>query len=211
MHWLRKFRVFAPACSIAILVGIMVALLPRVPSSTPSVTKGTLRILQSALAQLRHRTGRRPASMWRFLRDYQSMYAYRRVGRFGSAWRQRPNLVTKLTSSLVVAGRLPSPDGTNDLPGVVEVLDTYGYPIQYMPPRSAGPPTVYPYRGERLPSWVRKSRPTLVYVPNGATTAMPPQYSHTPYFYSFGPGGPQAPGTVGGAAGYVRSREGSNK
>ncbi len=200
--WLFKVMLL---CLAAILVGIIVALHPHPSSSTRSITRKILRTLQSALVQLRRRTGRTPTSMWDFLKDYQSMYAYRHAIHAGVVWWQSRNLIANLSSTMVVPGHLPSPDGTNDLPGVIEVLDTYGYPIQYMPPKSAGSPKVYPCKGEALPSWVPTASPDFVYVSTGRRTAMPPQDSRAPYFYSFGLNGPQKSGSDGGTAGYLYS------
>jgi prepilin-type N-terminal cleavage/methylation domain-containing protein len=206
---------------IAILAGIVMAVGSQVQqNSERSLTQTELRNLQAALQQYIHKTGQTPTNMLSFLEGYQAMHAYA-IGTTGSDWGQHANVITDLPNSMVVAGELPPPTGTagstNYLPGVVEILDAYGYPIQYMPP-SPTPWTsstlTYPYSGQTTPSLCVVNPPTSwpavapdaapVYVSTSSGTVLPAQDSHAPYFYSYGANGPQSTGTEP-TSGYIYS------
>ena len=194
---------------IAILAGIVMAVGSQVQqNSERSLTQTELRNLQAALQQYIHKTGQTPTNMLSFLEGYQAMHAYA-IGT--TTWGQHANVITDLPNSMVVAGELPPPTGSQSpsvyLPGVVEILDAYGYPIQYMPPSTSA--AVYP-----PPSWSSSppTSPTLavgaawVYVSTGGSTALPAQDSHAPYFYSFGANGPQlSSGVTDPTSGYIYS------
>ena len=197
---------------IAILAGIVMAVGSQVQqNSERSLTQTELRNLQAALQQYIHKTGQTPTNMLSFLEGYQAMHAYPVTGTPG--WQQHSNVMTDLPTTMVVAGELPPPTGTQGptdyLPGVVEILDAYGYPIQYMPP---APPTAtsstltYPYSGQTgLPTTLAAGA-AWVYVSTGNNTALPPQDSHAPYFYSFGANGPQPDtGVTDPTSGYTYS------
>ncbi len=188
---------------IAILAGIVMAVGSQVQqNSERKLTQTELRNLQSALQQYIHKTGQTPANMLSFLEGYQAMHAYAVAGTPG--WQQHANVITDLSNSMVVAGELPPPTGTQSstdyLPGVVEILDAYGYPIQYMPP-SPTTPAIYPASGQTSPPTANGA--AYVYI-SISSPALGPQDSHAPYFYSFGANGPQASGTDANS-GYIYS------
>ncbi|NNM88029.1 MAG: type II secretion system protein [Phycisphaerae bacterium] len=197
---------------IAILAGIVMAVGSQVQqNSERSLTQTELRNLQAALQQYIHKTGQTPANMLSFLEGYQAMHAY--AVSASPYWQQHPNVITDLPNSMVVAGELPPPTGsqsTSDyLPGVVEILDAYGYPIQYMPP--SPPPAIssdqtYPYSGQTTPTLptTLAAGAAWVYVTTGSSTILPAQDSHAPYFYSYGANGPQSTGTDP-TSGYIYS------
>ena len=188
---------------IAILAGIVMAVGSQVQqNSERSLTQTELRNLQAALQQYIHKTGQTPQNMLSFLEGYQANHAYLVTG--GSAWQQHANVITDLPANMVVAGELPPPSGspsaTGYLPGVVEILDAYGYPIQYMPP-SPAVATLYPNSGGTLPTLA--SGAAWVYA---GSSALPARDSHAPYFYSFGANGPQpSAGVTDPTSGYIYS------
>ncbi len=197
---------------IAILAGIVMAVGSQVQqNSERALTHTELRNLQAALQQYIHKTGQTPANMLAFLEGYQAMHAYAASG--GTTWQQHANVITDIPEYMVVAGELPPPTGSQSssdyLPGEVEILDAYGYPIQYMPPSSTAAAAVYP-----PPGWATSppASPLLatgaawVFVTTGSSTAPPAQDSHAPYFYSFGANGPQPnSGVTDPTSGYIYS------
>lgn len=202
---------------IAILAGIVMAVGSQVQqNSERSLTQTELRNLQAALQQYIHKTGQTPTNMLSFLEGYQAMHAYA-IGT--TTWGQHANVITDLPNSMVVAGELPPPTGSQSpsvyLPGVVEILDAYGYPIQYMPANGTTPTFYYYTVGQPLSPTPSSppSPPTLatgaawVYVSPGGTGVAPPaQDSHAPYFYSFGANGPQpSSGVTDPTSGYIYS------
>ncbi len=197
---------------IAILAGIVMAVGSQVQqNSERKLTQTELRNLQSALQQYIHKTGQTPGNMLAFLEGYQASHAYYLTST--STWQQHANVITDLPSTMVVAGELPAPSSSSSsatMPGVVEILDAYGYPIQYMPPSpnsASSADQTYPYSGQTTPTLpVLANGAAWVYVTTGSGTAMPAQDSHAPYFYSFGANGPQPnSGVTDPTSGYIYS------
>ena len=177
---------------LVILISIVLAVGQQVRSSSQAaLTRTELKNLQAALVWYQHKTGQTPASMGAFLQGYQEMHAYQY--QTGPKWQQRPDVLTQLPPTMVVSGTIAS--GTMDgMPCVAEILDAWGAPVQYVPP--PGPRnhnTFYPNDTTNSGSSGFNTPPSAwVYVggsgnPPPGPYALPPQDSHVPYFYSFGP------------------------
>ncbi|MGC8541528.1 MAG: prepilin-type N-terminal cleavage/methylation domain-containing protein [Phycisphaerae bacterium] len=180
---------------IVVLIAIVLAVGEQVRvKARLAVTHTELRNLQAALLKLHHQTNTYPPDMAHFLVAYQQMHAYEVAG--GTTWQQHPNIITQLPATATVMGSIPPPNGTGTLTGVVEVLDGFGNPIQYMPPSSVGaafyPVTDQSYTvgsGTLTFTSTKDAQPS--YVPSGmAGSALPTAAPHAPYFYSFGVDGP---------------------
>ncbi len=195
---------------IVVLIAIVLAVGEQVRvKARLAVTHTELRNLQAALLQLHHQTNTYPADMAHFLVAYQQMHAY---ADSGGTWREHPNIITQLPATATVMGQIPPPGGVSgQFTGVVEVLDGFGNPIQYMPPTQPGASAAfYPVSGQSytVDSTTIMPLPTTpappippVYVPSGitaggsfptVTSAEPAAAPHAPYFYSFGVDGPAA-------------------
>ena len=210
---------------ITILIGIGLAVGTQVEnSSETNLTKTELKNLQAALTWYIHKSGGQiPANMGQFLQDYQLDHATPGPSINGAAtWKQTPNVLTALPPNLVISGTFPGPGaaaGTNNMTGVICVLDGFGNPIQYMPP-APNPPSLYSDPTSNSSTDGSTDWLSSATVPNGsgtpepATSALPPitvenstfqngtsgwypttspgsatpNYDHTPYFFSFGPG-----------------------
>ena len=177
---------------LVILISIVLAVGQQVRSSSQAaLTRTELKNLQAALVWYQHKTGQTPASMGAFLQGYQEMHAYQT----GSNWQQRPDVLTQLPSTMVVSGLMAPPGGSGDtMPCIAEVLDAWGAPIQYVPPPPSNPPTGYGtfYPNDASLSGSDKFAFTGTEVQvgtqiDGHPAYYPPQDSHVPYFYSFGP------------------------
>lgn len=196
---------------ITILIGIGLAVGTQVEnSSEANLTKTELGNLQAALVWYEHKSGGKiPANMGQFLQGYQLDHAY--PGPSGT-FKQTPNILTALPANLVVTGTFngPSTGGTGSggtMTGVIAVLDAFGNPIQYVPPASAGTPTLYaspatPSSGNAAAlTWLSSSTyysqdeanlPSVVVNINTFQGGnwLPSSQSiseHAPYFFSFGP------------------------
>lgn len=160
---------------ITILIGIGLAVGTQVENSSESnLTKTELKNLQAALNWYIHKSGGQvPANMGQFLQDYQLDHAT--PGPNGT-WKQTPDVLTALPQNLVVSGTFNGPTGSNNMTGVICVLDGFGNPIQYMPPAPYNP---------QLDSAPSKS----IIVSNSTfyNRGWQPSREHAPYFYSFGP------------------------
>ncbi len=189
---------------IVVLIAIVLAVGEQVRvKARLAVTHTELRNLQAALLQLHHQTNTYPVDMAHFLVAYQQMHAYAITG--GSIWQQHPNIITQLPATATVMGQIPPPGGVSgQFTGVVEVLDGFGNPIQYMPPTQPSISNAfYPVSGQSytvdsttiMPLPLPPPAPPIppVYVPSGITSvsnAVPAAAPHAPYFYSFGVDGP---------------------
>ncbi len=182
---------------IVVLIAIVLAVGEQVRvKARLAVTHTELRNLQAALLQLHHQTNTYPTDMAHFLVAYQQMHAFQTTG---GAWQQHPNIITQLPATASVMGSIPPPGGGSGLfTGVVEVLDGFGNPIQYMPPTSVNSsPTFYPVSGDSYTvgsgtlTFNNTQYTQPAYVPSGmASTTLPAAAPHAPYFYSFGVDGP---------------------
>ncbi|NNM86141.1 MAG: prepilin-type N-terminal cleavage/methylation domain-containing protein [Phycisphaerales bacterium] len=193
---------------IVVLIAIVLAVGEQVRvKARLAVTHTELRNLQAALLKLHHQTNTYPVDMAHFLVAYQQMHAYGITG--GATWQQHPNIITQLPATATVMGNIPAPGGTATMIGVVEVLDGFGNPIQYMPPTQPSVSNAfYPVAGQSytvdstiiMPLTTTPAPPIPpVFVPSGitsggsppsATSAEPAAAPHAPYFYSFGVDGP---------------------
>ena len=182
---------------IVVLIAIVLAVGEQVRvKARLAVTHTELRNLQAALLQLHHQTNTYPVDMAHFLVAYQQMHAYGITG--GATWQQHPNIITQLPATATVMGTFPAPGGTGMMTGVVEVLDGFGNPIQYMPPTSVNnSPAFYPVTGDSYSvgsgtlTFTSTKDAQPAYVPSGmANSTLPAVAPHAPYFYSFGVDGP---------------------
>jgi prepilin-type N-terminal cleavage/methylation domain-containing protein len=182
---------------ITILIGIGLAVGTQVENSSESnLTKTELKNLQAALNWYIHKSGGQvPANMGQFLQDYQLDHAT--PGPNGT-WKQTPDVLTALPQNLVVSGTFNGPTGSNNMTGVICVLDGFGNPIQYMPPgitQSNAPMYADPTGNSSATastSWLSTSDqallPTIIVSPETfQNSAWQPSPNHAPYFYSFGP------------------------
>ncbi len=183
---------------IVVLIAIVLAVGEQVRvKARLAVTHTELRNLQAALLQLHHQTNTYPVDMAHFLVAYQQMHAYAITG--GTIWQQHPNIITQLPATASVMGSIPPPGGgSGSFTGVVEVLDGFGNPIQYMPPTSVNSsPAFYPVTGDSYTvgsgtlTFTSTANAQPAYVPSGmANSTLPAAAPHAPYFYSFGVDGP---------------------
>ena len=130
---------------ITILIGIGLAVGTQVEnSSEANLTKTELKNLQAALTWYIHKSGGQvPTNMGQFLQDYQLDHATPGPMPNGKpTWKQTPDVLTALPPNLVISGTFNGPTGSNNMTGVICVLDGFGNPIQYMPP-APNPPSLY--------------------------------------------------------------------
>ena len=178
---------------LVILISIVLAVGQQVRSSSQeSLTRMELKNLQAALQWYQQKTGHTPSSMGDFLQGYQEMHAYQT----GSTWQQNANVLSQLPSSMVVSGTVPAPGGSATMPAVIEILDAWGAPIEYVPPSPDSVPAstnFYPNDSTQHTNFTLGSGQAWVYVGGSSSTPSNPPYtppsqdSHAPYFYSFGP------------------------
>ncbi|HTV48932.1 MAG TPA: prepilin-type N-terminal cleavage/methylation domain-containing protein [Phycisphaerae bacterium] len=142
---------------IVILVGIGLAIGAQVQANAQtSLLKEELLNLQGALTAFQTtsgnqlpqqnasvNTGNTPA-MLVFLENYQRMNAI--YNSTNNTWTEKPNILTQLPADLLVNGQFLSPDGVHYMTGVVEILDPWNNPIQYMP--ASGTFSYYPCFGQ---------------------------------------------------------------
>ena len=178
---------------IVILIGIGLAVGEQVQASSElALTKSELKGLQGALEWYEHKTaGQVPTDMLAFLEGYQRLHAYQITnGPNKGNWAPHKNFLTNLPATAVVTGTFPAPGGTGTIIGVIEILDGFGNPIQYVPttvPPSTGV-TYYPYPQSTGSYNFTLAANSVVYVPPltyGSEIPSPSQV-HAPCFFSFG-------------------------
>jgi prepilin-type N-terminal cleavage/methylation domain-containing protein len=219
---------------IVILIGIGLAIGAQVQANAQtSVLKEELNNLQAALAWYQQNSGGQTPfqnstsgtptygipAMLVFLENYQRMNAYQDTT---GAWHEKTDILSLLPANLVVSGQFPAPSGGTYMTGVIEVLDPWGNPIQFMP--SSGTANFFPLSATTsgfttgtgnfgieqttsppsFPSYVTYSSVTNTPQPpptssgsSAGTFPYPiggvnPVPPHAPYFYSFGSKGPLA-------------------
>ncbi len=174
---------------IVILAAITLAIGAQVQSNSQiSLTRAELAGLQAAAQWYAHKGGGvMPPDILTFMEGYQRMHAYQ----VGGIWRQHKNFLTSLPSSMVVTGMFPAPGGvmpsaSNNtggpwMTGVIELLDAWGNPIQYVPATDAQevinntdgftyPPVAYATN----PSDNTYPYPQAIQGPPGTSTYIPP-------------------------------------
>ncbi|HMD55093.1 MAG TPA: prepilin-type N-terminal cleavage/methylation domain-containing protein [Phycisphaerae bacterium] len=215
---------------IVILVGIGLAIGAQVQANAQtSVLKEELLDLQSALTWYQQQSGGQTPSgdygtypaMLVFLENYQRMNSLKASN---GTWHIKANIFSQLPANLIVSGQFPAPDGTA-MTGVIEILDPWNNPIQYMP--TSGYVTFFPVSASTsvitsanfaisqpstFPSYINylsgtNSPPAPPVSGTTSPSSMPCNLNsvppaiippHAPYFYSFSSKGPQATGITYG-------------
>ncbi len=199
---------------IIILIGIGLAVGEQVEASSKiALTKSELKGLQGALQWYEHKTaGQVPTDMLAFLEGYQRLHAYPTTVSGSTVWLQHKNFLTNLPATAVVMGTFPGPGSgtTQNMTGVIEILDGLGNPIQFVPATNAtattgfvNTPATYPYPWEKAvpPVWnyanvtptqapvylfpFPLSTPVVAPGTSGSPLPLPSQV-HAPCFFSFG-------------------------
>jgi prepilin-type N-terminal cleavage/methylation domain-containing protein len=198
---------------IVILIGIGLAVGEQVKASSElALTKSELKGLQGALEWYEHKTaGQVPTDMLAFLEGYQRLHAYQITsGPNTGNWVQHKNFLTNLPASAVIMGTFPGPGSgtTQNMTGVIEILDGFGNPIQFVPATNTIAnndfgqiPSTYPYPLKSIskPYWKYSNVtpiqnpvylfPAITSINTPGTTGSPlpsPSQVHAPCFFSFG-------------------------
>ena len=201
---------------IIILIGIGLAVGEQVEASSKiALTKSELKGLQGALQWYEHKTaGQVPTDMLAFLEGYQRLHAYPTTVSGSTVWLQHKNFLTNLPATAVVMGTFPGPGSgtTQNMTGVIEILDGLGNPIQFVPATDLTAttgfgytPATYPYPWEKAapPVWsyanvtptqtpvylfpLSTPSSTPVVAPGTSGSPLPlPSQVHAPCFFSFG-------------------------
>ncbi len=196
---------------IVILIGIGLAVGEQVKASSElALTKSELKGLQGALEWYEHKTaGQVPTDMLAFLEGYQRLHAYQATVNGTSVWLMHKNFLTNLPASAVIMGTFPGPGSgtTQNMTGVIEILDGFGNPIQFVPATdqqadndATTTPIRYPFPAinnydvspyyAKGPQLIPVPIPTMTYSTGGTTNNyqwMPmPSQVHAPCFFSFG-------------------------